>query len=132
MTSLRHYFLQRRSLALWLVGLALLMRIAVPAGYMPMFSGHSITVELCSGYGPMKMAMSGMASHDGKKSEQGKSEMPCGFSGLSTQALAGADPMLLALAIAFIIATVFLSVPPVQVALPTYLRPPLRGPPTAA
>ena len=134
MRSFRHHLLQRRWLASWLVGLALLMRMAVPAGYMPMFSGGTVTIELCSGHGPMRtaMAMPGMADHRDKKSEHGKGELPCGFSGLSTPSLAGATAILLALAIAFIIATVFLAVPPRRVALPTYLRPPLRGPPATA
>lgn len=104
----------------------------MPAGYMPMFSGNVIMIELCSGYGPVKMtmAMPGMADHHDKNSEHGKSEMPCGFSGLSTPSLAGADPLLLVLAIAYIVATVFRSAPLTRVTLPTYLRPPLRGPPT--
>ena len=110
------------------------MRIVVPAGYMPMFSGHSVMIELCSGYGPIEMTMTmpGMANHPDKKGEHGKGEMPCGFSGLSTPSLAGADPILLATAIAFIIAAAFRPVPASRVVLPTYLRPPLRGPPITA
>ena len=121
---LRHHWL-----AFWLVGLALLMRIVVPAGYMPMFSGNAVTVALCSGYGPMKMAMPDMAGHHGKESERGKGETPCGFAGLTTPSLAGADPILLGLAIAFIISTIFLAASHGPVARPIYLRPPPRGPP---
>ncbi len=132
MQSLRHHLLQRRWPSVWLIGLALLMRIAVPAGYMPTFSGGSVAIELCSDYGPAGMTMHGMAGHHDQKGGHGKGETPCGFSGLSTPSLAGADPILLALAIAFIVATVFRAAPRRRIALPTYLRPPLRGPPTAA
>ena len=111
------------------------MRVVVPAGYMPTFAGNAVTIALCSGYGPMKMSMpgtAGMAGHQDKKSDHGKSDMPCGFTGLSMLSLAGTDPVLLALAVAFIVATTFLMVPPSPVVVPTFLRPPLRGPPTAA
>ena len=108
------------------------MRIAIPAGFMPMFSGNSVTIQLCSGYGPMTMAMPGMADHHDKQGEHGKQDVPCGFAGLAAPSLAGADPILLAIAIAFVIASGFLPIPPRRVALPFYLRPPLRGPPTTA
>lgn len=134
MTSLRHHLLRHSWLGLCLVVVALLMRIAVPAGYMPTFSGNSITVEICSGYGPMKMTMDilGRAGHNDKKSDQSKGEMPCAFSALAAPSLAGADPILLALAVAFIIATMLRMAPPVRVTLPSYLRPPPRGPPATA
>lgn len=140
MTRLRPHLLRYRWLACWLVGLALLVRIVVPAGYMPTFTGDTITVELCSGYGPMNMtmarhdmaAMSGMPDRQDKPSEHGKGEMPCGFSGLLAHSLAGTDPILLTLAIAFIVASGFVIVAPSTVTLPNFLRPQLRGPPTAA
>jgi hypothetical protein len=132
--SLRNHLLQRRWLAFWLVGFALLMRMAVPAGYMPMFSGSAITIELCSGYGPveMTMAMPGMADHHDGKSTPGKGEMPCGFSALSTPSRAGADPIQLALAIIFIVETALLGATLIRITRIERLRPPLRGPPLAA
>lgn len=132
MTRLRHHLREQRWLALWLVGLALAMRIAVPAGYMPMFSGKTVAVALCSGYGPMQMAMPGTVSHPDKPGEHDKSAAPCGFSGLATPSLGGVDPIVLVLAIAFIIATAVITVPPRRVVPATYLRPPLRGPPITA
>lgn len=108
------------------------MKVLVPAGYMPSVSAGSITIELCSGYGPQKMvaAMSGMTHHPEKKGEHGKAEIPCAFAALSAPSLAGADPLLLALAIAFIVATVFRIGRPTAVSTPAFLRPPLRGPPS--
>nr|WP_244647013.1 DUF2946 family protein [Sphingomonas sp. CFBP 8760] len=111
------------------------MKVFVPAGYMASVSAGSITIELCSGYGPQKMvvAMPGMMHHPGQKGEDGKAEMPCAFSGLSAPSLAGADPLLLAVAIAFVILTVFrIAARPASPGAPFYLRPPLRGPPTHA
>ena len=132
MAAVRHHLLQHRWLAAWLVGIALVMRIVVPAGYMPTFVGNSVTIALCSGSGPMTMAMPGMTKHGDTKTEHGKTEMPCGFAGLSAPSLAGADPILLALAVAFIIATALRAVDPRRVELQRFLRPPLRGPPIFA
>ena len=131
MTGLRQYLLHHRALAAWLVALALLMKVLVPTGYMLGTSAGSITVELCSGYGPMKMAMPmpGMAHHQGDKSDHGKAEQPCAFSGLSAPSLAAADPILLALALAFIIATAFRAPTPVRIQARAFLRPPTTGPP---
>ena len=132
MTGLRQYLLRHRALAAWLVALALLMKVLVPTGYMLGTSAGSITVELCSGYGPMKMTMPmpGMAHHQGDKSDHGKAEQPCAFSGLSAPSLAATDPILLALALAFIIALAFRPQTPGLVQAPAFLRPPTTGPPT--
>ena len=134
MPVLRRYFRRHRAAAAWLVFAALLMKVVVPAGFMPVATGRSITMELCSGFGPEKVmaAMPGMGDHKGSPDHSGKGDMPCGFGGHAPPAFSTVDPILLALAIAFIIAAAFLSAPLSRVALPTYLRPPLRGPPTAA
>ena len=129
MTGLRQYFRRHRAFAVWLVALALLMKVLVPTGYMLGTSTGSITVEPCSGYGPMKMTTSGMAHHGGDKSDHGKAEQPCAFSGLSAPSLAATDPILLALALAFIIATAFRAPTPVLIRARAFLRPPTTGPP---
>ena len=140
MTTLRQYLMRHTALAAWLVVLTLLMKMLVPTGYMfSTSSTGSITIELCSGFGPVAIAAPGhgMTHHHGqhdheKHDHKGKEMSPCAFSGLSAPSLGGTDPLLLAAAIAFIVATVFLSVVPSAVVLPTYLRPPLRGPPRYA
>lgn len=130
MTALRHHLLRHRGFAALLVALALLTKVLIPAGYMVGASAAgSITVELCPGQAPTQLAMAGMAHHPDKPEHSGK-EMPCAFSGLSAPSLAGADPLLLAIAVAFVIGTAFRAVP--RRALPTapnYLRPPKQGPP---
>lgn len=111
------------------------MKLVVPAGFMPVFSGGGVTIEICTGVGPrtvtMPMAMPGMPDHGQGKSDHVK-EMPCGFGGLAFPALAAADPIVLALAIAFLIATVFRAVHRDVALAAEHLRPPLRGPPLTA
>ena len=144
MTGFRRSLLQHRLLAVWLVAAALAMKLLVPAGYMPMVSAGSITLELCSGYEPQKMAkamampgmagdmaMPDMAGKHGHKDGHGKVEMPCAFGGLAMPGLAGADPILFIVAIAFIMALGLLVTPMPPLGRTTHLRPPLRGPPTA-
>ena len=134
MTSFRHHLLRHRGFAAWLVAFALLMKMLLPGGYMLGVSVGSITVELCSGYGPqgMVMAMPGMADHGDKKQGHGKAEQPCAFAGLAAPSLAGADPILLAIVIALIMGAIFRSPSPSVASVPAFLRPPLRGPPVTA
>ena len=131
MTALRRHFLRHRALAGWIVAAALLMKLLVPAGYMPTLSGNSVIIQICSGYGPMTMAMPipGKEDSSGQGDHQGKAEMPCAFSGLSAPSLAAADPQLLALAILFVIVMGARFIVPLPAASPAHLRPPLRGPP---
>lgn len=129
MQDFRHFLSAHRRPAAWLVALALVMKVLVPAGYMPVFSHGSIALELCSGYGPEKMAMPGMDRHGDKPGAPMKDDMPCGFGGHAGGAMAGVDPILLIVALSFIAATVFRR-PLVSRLRPiAFLRPPLRGPP---
>ena len=137
MIGLRHHLMRHRRLAAWLIVLTLLVKLIVPSGYMLGWSGGRVTAELCSGVAPAPAVahampgMVGMAHHTPDKTpEHGKVEMPCAFAGLVAPALGGADPLLLAAAIAFIVATVFrLAAPRRAARARPYLRPPLRGPP---
>lgn len=139
--AFRNHLRQHRVVAAWLLTLALLLKVIVPSGYMVDASGGSIGLVLCSGMAPTTvasthvMAMPGMAhhvthdtGHEGKKNGQ-TTEQPCAFAGLNAVSLAATDPILLALAIAFVIAIVFRQVSQKPVLTRAYLRPPLRGPP---
>lgn len=141
MAVFRRHLLRHRHLAAWAIAAALLMRMLVPTGYMIGGAGGALTILLCPGYAPTPdAAMPGMAHHAGQAHHQdgrehpGKhsgGEMPCAFSGLSAPSLGGADPLLLALAIAFVVATAFRA--PDREGPPgaqPFLRPPLRGPPS--
>lgn len=118
-------------MATLVLGIALLMKIAVPSGYMFGSENGTITIEICSGYGPMKMTMPipGM-EHNRSKSDHQGNEMPCAFSGLSAPALTTTvDPILLVIAIAFIMATATWFEVVLVTRASAFLRPPLRGPP---
>ncbi len=132
MTALRRHFLRHRALAGWIVAAALLMKLLVPAGYMPAVSGNSVIIQICSGYGPMTMAMPIPGKEQGQDHQQGKAEMPCAFSGLSAPTLGATDPVLLALAILFAMVAAIRFVLLLPAASPAHLRPPLRGPPVTA
>jgi len=130
MLHLRRLLLSNRCWATTLLGLALLLKALMPAGYMTVANGKSITVEICSGTGPASVTLH-IPTDGSDKGGKGTSsaEQPCAFAGLGAQALAAVDPLILAaaLAFAFIVALLF-----VDLRLPRhceYLRPPLRGPP---
>lgn len=135
MSSLRRLVRDHRLLAGWLFAAALLMRVLVPSGFMPVATADGFRIVVCTGVAVQPevaaashAAMPGMTHHDSTPDAPGH-DMPCGFAGLSMPSLGATDPVLLALAIAFVLAVVFGAAPPVLVARPTGLRPPLRGPP---
>uniref|UniRef100_UPI0035CC1869 DUF2946 family protein n=1 Tax=uncultured Sphingomonas sp. TaxID=158754 RepID=UPI0035CC1869 len=131
MTALRHFLRKHCTFAAWLIFAALLMKVVVPVGYMPVMTGSSITIELCSGFGPEKMmaAMPGMGDHHGSQDHSGKGDMPCGFGGHAPPALSTVDPVLLLLAIAFVMTLGFLVVRRRLPEPAVRLRPPPIGPP---
>lgn len=121
-------------MALLMVVAVLCVKIVVPTGYMISQGAKVLTVQICdelTGNQTVKqlaIPMQDGGSDSGHK--QGKAECP--FASLSMASMLGADPSLLALAVAFIIALGFA---PVRVPLPQrihHLRPPLRGPPALA
>jgi hypothetical protein len=65
--------------------------------------------------------------HPGKAHDM--REMPCAFAGLSTAMLGAVDPILLAVFIAFVMATGLARIAPPPPAASPRLRPPLRRPP---
>lgn len=131
MNGARHLILKHRRWAVALIALALLAKLIVPAGFMLNAGAGSMTVELCSGTGVQKveMALPGQpAQHD----PQNKADSPCTFAGLAAPALGGADPIQLAIAIAFIFAVGFRFLPVARPRDAAFLRPLLRGPPATA
>ncbi len=128
---MRHHLARYRSWALGLVVLALMMKLLVPAGYMPVISGTSIAIELCSGFGPEKMAvtMPGMDGHHGHADRSNRGDTACGFAGHAPASIAGADPILLAIVLSLIVATVFRMPVFRRDRTRGHLRPRLRDPP---
>ena len=131
MQSLRRLALSHRRLFALLFAAALLVKLLVPAGYMPVFNGKTLTVAMCNGSGPVTVTIPMSGDHEGKQGQQG-ADQPCAFSSLAGQSLAAADPVLLAAALvfAFVLALFALQLPPLR--RDDHLRPPLRGPPAHA
>jgi hypothetical protein len=130
MSGLRRLLPRYRLLFAWLIAAAFAMKLVIPAGFMPVMSAHSITIELCDGYGaPMLMTSDMTDGHDGHHKPD-KAQAPCSFTMLSAPTLAATDLILLAAAILFVMVqgTRRVSLPIMMAG--RLLRPPLRGPPT--
>ncbi|WP_375249627.1 hypothetical protein [Sphingomonas sp.] len=131
MNFLRRLVLAHRLLTGVTIALALMLKIAIPVGFMPTVSNGQIVISVCSGMEPATMVMTipGLDHKSDKNGHHGKTEQPCAFAGLSAPSLAAADPILLAVAILFVLAlgTRPLTLPATKAG--SHLRPPLRGPP---
>jgi len=135
MSSLRALTHSYARLSLVLVVLALAVKALVPAGYMISSTGERfLTVTICADASgtpkQMRIAIPDKNETGGDHSEAVDKTQPCAFSGLGHAALGGADPLLLAAALAFILLVGLapLRSPPAR-DIP-FLRPPLRGPPS--
>jgi hypothetical protein len=136
-TSFRLFLRRHQHLALLVALVALLIRVVVPAGFMPAATHDgTITMRICSdtGHGPatMTIAVRGSRGDDGGEPRHGKSLEPCAYAGLAMPALGGADAVLLALALAFVLALAIRVEPSRPARTVAHLRPPLRGPPLPA
>ncbi len=134
MTSLRAFLLSHRAIAMLVIAAALCLKLVVPTGYMIGTDTRVLTIQICNdGTGhtlTTKLVVPLKQSPADQSGKSGKAECP--YSSLGHASLAGADPVQLALALAFIIALGFAAVaaPPLKRA--QYLLPPLRGPPALA
>jgi len=131
MSVMRALLMRHRALALLVVMAALCMKIVVPTGFMIGQNSKVLTVQICDdAFGNHAVEQLVIPMKDGGNDsgqKQGKGECP--FASLSMASMTGADPSLLALALAFILALGFA---PARITLPkriSHLRPPLRGPP---
>ncbi len=123
-------------MALAVIALALVMKVLIPAGTMLGGDARAVTVQICDGYAA--------AAHDAGKAvvlavkghgDTGKAhhdQQACPYSALGHAGLTGADPVLLAAALAFIL-LLGLAAPTFLAPRPLFrLRPPLRAPPALA
>jgi hypothetical protein len=135
MQALRALTHRHRLLALLIVVLALAVKAAVPAGYMPALHGTVLTVEICAdasgGTVTKQIVIPRSGAPADSKSAHEKAPF-CPYAALGFASLTGADIALLALALAFIMALGFATAPPVPLRRIEFLRPPLRGPPLLA
>lgn len=104
------------------------------SGYM-IGSGSTmfLTVTICAdGTGTHQTTTIAIQKDEGSKEQtggHGKADTPCAFTALSMASLGGADALLLATALFFILVLGFAPRAMPQASARVYLRPPLRGPP---
>jgi hypothetical protein len=77
-----------RTLALAVIACALLARLLVPQGWMPVETARGWTLTLCSGSGPMQMGDASAAAmkpmhHGGDDRDHAPGDHPCAFSSLA-------------------------------------------------
>ena len=128
MSGLRALLARHRNLAIAMVLAALCMKALVPAGFMLGQHSRVLTIEICSdSLGHPVTTQLTIPMKGGHEGEKGKGECP--FSSLGMASLTGANPALLALALAFILALGFTALPLAPVQRFHHAQPPLRGPP---
>lgn len=117
---------QRHWPAFALVLLALLLRAAIPAGYMlGADASGSVVVEPCSGQAAAPPMRHGAGHHDHGQ----KSEMPCPFGVLGAPAMPSAAPVVAAMAMAPAPAPISVLLPTPRLPRPAAPPPPATGPP---
>lgn len=109
----------------------LLLKLLVPSGYMVDTDHGRPFIGFCSGTGaPMALpAVRESIPDPAAPKHHGKAELPCAFAGLSAAATGAIDPLQLVALIAFVMAVGVARVRLPAPDQPTFLRPPLRGPP---
>ncbi len=129
MTALRALLQARCHLALALIALALAVRILVPAGMMPGSGDRVLAVQICADASGLPKSQVLVIPGQLAPHEDNSAKGTCAFAGLAAPALAGADPVLLAMALAFILAIGLALAAPALPARFARFQPPTRGPP---
>ncbi|WP_019516962.1 hypothetical protein [Sphingomonas sp. Mn802worker] len=137
--------LVHRHLAVLIFAAALLMKLAVPGGYMVSDEAGWPTITLCPQVTStqiqsveatmddlvhMDMIHADAADKRSPSHSDGKAELPCVFSALAAATIAATDPLLLVALIAFVMALGISGIVLPGRTEPARSRPPLRGPPT--
>lgn len=132
MSVMRTFLLRYRLMAFAVIALALAMKAIVPAGYMVGSESKVLTIRICdetqlsAALQARDIAVPMKGEPAGKHSN---AEGMCPYGALSFASLGGADPVQLALALLFILATGFAALVLPAPHRAAHLRPPLRGPP---
>lgn len=134
MTRLRALIFGHKALAILAIAAALAVKALIPTGFMPARAGQAFMIELCwdgaNDPGPVRIALP-MKGDAGDPAAQGdmKAKSGCLFASLAMAATAGADALLLAVALAYVMALGLRPAAPLLRRHGPGLRPPLRGPP---
>lgn len=132
MRGLRNFFHRHAAIGLLIVALAVLARALVPAGYMAQATPTGLTLALCSGVAGKTVTIALPADVDAAEHAMATADAPCAFAALGQVATAATDPVLLAIAIVFIMALELSSASAIPPSDRRQQRPPLRGPPLVA
>jgi len=135
MGTLRPYLIAHRWLALALVTLALMLKAAVPGGYMVRQEGAVLTIAICgdaSGAHLTQQIVVPQREIPGDASADHVKHAVCPFSALGLAGAIAADPFLLAEALAHRAAIAWVPRTAPAVTAAPRLRPPLRGPPSVS
>ncbi len=112
----------------------LILRLAVPAGFMPVLQHGQLTLTICSGSAVESQPAAGAAPAGAEHHDEGKprADNNCAFADLALPLIGGADSVQLTAALLFAAAAAlfFAAILPPRAML--RLRPPLRGPPLPA
>jgi hypothetical protein len=124
-TGLRAWLHAHRNLAALAIAAALLVRLLIPAGFMPSNAPGTLLVQLCSGAGGTMVTITLPKGEDGTQAAK-----PCAFAELAMPVLGATDPVVLALAqlAAFALAMLPQAAPGLR--RPAFVLPPPRGPPS--
>jgi hypothetical protein len=131
MTRLRALLLTHRRLAAAVLALALVLKVLVPTGFMPGTEDGRLTVRICAEPGSallVSLPLKPGEHHNDSASADGA----CPYAALGHATLGGADPLVLALALAFILLLGFAPAPALRLVRWRHRAPPLRGPPLTA
>lgn len=133
MEHLRSLIARHRHVAALLFAAALLLKLAVPTGYMLENQDGRITIGVCSGTGGQTMVIEipGLADKAPVDDTHRADAMPCAYAAIAAPFLGAVDPFLLLAALALVAASALATPSATPRAQPPRLRPPLRGPPLA-
>lgn len=112
---------------------ALATKLLVPGGYMLAPEGRSITISLCSGYGPLTAHIDipiGKGKDEPHTPHHNDGAAPCPFSALALHSLAAVDSVPVMSALLPVFTARFFIRREAPIARRAFLRPPLRAPPT--
>jgi hypothetical protein len=136
MHALRTLLARHRAMAVLVLALVLAVKALVPSGWMIQTGERVLTVAICadaSGGAQMReIAIPTKPGHGESPGADHQASGTCAFSVLGMDALGGADALLLALALSFILALGFAATPIPAPRRARHVRPPLRGPPAIA
>ncbi len=134
MNLVRSFLMRHRAFAIALVVATLCLKALVPAGYMLGQSSTVLTILVCEDGTGSHAAKDVVVplKHDGSGPSAQQHKGECPFSSLSMASMVSQGPVLLALALAFILALGFAPVRQPVRKPAGRIRPPLRGPPARA